>query len=104
MPPLKKKLGQIARRQFTLPEHGAGTTNRHAALSESDMARHFQEFLLNNMNMEETISAIDTITLRIPLDIWAPAPMSQGVPRPHVGRLYVRVTTSRGGGGWGGTF
>jgi hypothetical protein len=30
--------------------------------------------------MDETISAIDTITLRIPLDIWAPALMSQGVP------------------------
>jgi hypothetical protein len=39
--------------------------------------------------MDETISAIDTITLRIPLDIWAPAPMSQGVPRTHVGKYGV---------------
>ena len=38
-------------------------------------------------SMNETISAIDTITLRIPLDIWAPAPMSQGVPRTHVESL-----------------
>jgi predicted nucleic acid-binding protein len=30
--------------------------------------------------MDQTISAIDTITLRIPLDIWAPPPLSQGVP------------------------
>ncbi len=29
--------------------------------------------------MEETITPIDTIALRIPLDIWAPAPMS-----PHL--------------------
>jgi len=56
-------------------------------------------------SMDETIAAIDTIALRIPLDIWAPAPMSQGVPRPHVESLYVRVTTSRGVVGWGaGTF
>jgi hypothetical protein len=41
--------------------------------------------------MDETITAIDTIALRIPLDIWAPAPMSQGVPRTHVESLYVRV-------------
>ena len=35
-------------------------------------------------NMDHTITAIDTIALRIPLDIWAPAPMSsQGVPRTH---------------------
>jgi L-alanine-DL-glutamate epimerase-like enolase superfamily enzyme len=51
--------------------------------------------------MNETISAIDTITLRIPLDIWAPALMSQGVPRTHVESLYVRVTTSSGVVGWG---
>ena len=54
--------------------------------------------------MDETISAIDTITLRIPLDIWAPAPMSQGVPRTHVESLYVRVTTSGGVVGWGESF
>jgi len=44
--------------------------------------------------MDQTITGIDTITLRIPLDIWAPAPMSQGVPRTHVESLYVRVTSS----------
>ena len=54
--------------------------------------------------MDETISTIDTITLRIPLDIWAPAPMSQGVPRTHVESLYVRVTTSGGVVGWGESF
>ena len=54
--------------------------------------------------MDETISAIDTIALRIPLNIWAPAPMSQGVPRTHVESLYVRVTTSSGVVGWGESF
>jgi L-alanine-DL-glutamate epimerase-like enolase superfamily enzyme len=54
--------------------------------------------------MEETIAAIETITLRIPLDIWAPAPMAQGVPRTHVESLYVRVTTSGGVVGWGESF
>jgi L-alanine-DL-glutamate epimerase-like enolase superfamily enzyme len=54
--------------------------------------------------MDETISSIDTISLRIPLDIWAPAPMSQGVPRTHVESLYVRVTTSSGVVGWGESF
>ena len=54
--------------------------------------------------MDETISAIDTITLRIPLDIWAPAPMSHGAPRTHVESLYVRVTTSGGLVGWGESF
>ena len=54
--------------------------------------------------MDEIISAIDTISLRIPLDIWAPAPMSQGVPRTHVESLYVRVTTSSGVVGWGESF
>lgn len=54
--------------------------------------------------MEETISAIDTIALRIPLDIWAPPPMSQGVPRTHVESLYLRVTTSSGVVGWGESF
>jgi hypothetical protein len=46
--------------------------------------------------MNETITASDTITLRIPLEIWAPAPMSRGVPRTHVESLYVRVATSGG--------
>jgi L-alanine-DL-glutamate epimerase-like enolase superfamily enzyme len=54
--------------------------------------------------MNETIATIDTITLRIPLDIWAPAPMAQGVPRTHVESLYVRVTTSGGVVGWGESF
>jgi L-alanine-DL-glutamate epimerase-like enolase superfamily enzyme len=54
--------------------------------------------------MDETISAIDTIALRIPLDIWAPPPMSQGAPRTHVESLYVRVTTSGGVVGWGESF
>ena len=54
--------------------------------------------------MDNTIAAIDTIALRIPLDIWAPAPMSQGVPRTHVECLYVRVTTGSGLVGWGELF
>jgi L-alanine-DL-glutamate epimerase-like enolase superfamily enzyme len=54
--------------------------------------------------MNETISAIDTIALRIPLDIWAPAPMAQGVPRTHFESLYIRVTTSGGVVGWGEAF
>ena len=54
--------------------------------------------------MDETITAIDTITLRVPLDIWAPAPMSQCMPRTHVESLYVRVTTSGGVVGWGESF
>jgi L-alanine-DL-glutamate epimerase-like enolase superfamily enzyme len=55
--------------------------------------------------MDNTITAIDTIALRIPLDIWAPAPLSsQGAPRTHVESLYVRVTTSRGVVGWGESF
>ena len=32
-------------------------------------------------NMDDSITAIDTIALRIPLDIWAPAPMSSTVCR-----------------------
>ena len=54
--------------------------------------------------MKETITAIDTITLRIPLDTWAPPPMSQGAPRTHVESLYVRVTTGAGVVGWGESF
>src|SRR5215470_14887611 len=54
--------------------------------------------------MDTTISAIDTIALRIPLDIWGPPPMSHGVPRTHVESLYVRVTTSGGVVGWGESF
>ncbi len=55
--------------------------------------------------MDITITAIDTIALRIPLDIWAPAPMSShGVLRTHVESLYVRVATSSGVVGWGESF
>lgn len=54
--------------------------------------------------MDHTITAIDLIALRIPLDIWAPPPMSQGAPRTHVESLYVRVTTSGGVIGWGESF
>jgi L-alanine-DL-glutamate epimerase-like enolase superfamily enzyme len=55
-------------------------------------------------NTDHTITAIDTVALRIPLDIGAPPPVSQGVPRTHVESLYVRVTTSRGVVGWGEAF
>jgi L-alanine-DL-glutamate epimerase-like enolase superfamily enzyme len=51
--------------------------------------------------MNVTITAIDTIAIRIPFDIWAPPPVSRGVPRTHVESLYVRVTTSNGVIGWG---
>ena len=45
--------------------------------------------------MNETVAAIDMIALRIPLDIWPPAPMAQRVQRTHVESLYVCVTTAR---------
>jgi L-alanine-DL-glutamate epimerase-like enolase superfamily enzyme len=54
--------------------------------------------------MPVTITAIDTISLRIPLDIWAPPPLSHGLPRTHIEGLYVRVTTSSGVVGWGESF
>ena len=54
--------------------------------------------------MPVTITSIDTIPIRIPLDIWAPPPMSHGLPRTHVEGLYVRVTTSSGVVGWGESF
>jgi L-alanine-DL-glutamate epimerase-like enolase superfamily enzyme len=54
--------------------------------------------------MDDSIAAIDTIALRIPLDIWAPAPMAQGVPRTHVDCLYIRVATASGLVGWGESF
>jgi L-alanine-DL-glutamate epimerase-like enolase superfamily enzyme len=54
--------------------------------------------------MDQTIAAIETIALRIPVDIWAPPPLSQGTPRTHVEGLYVRVTTSGGVVGWGESF
>jgi L-alanine-DL-glutamate epimerase-like enolase superfamily enzyme len=55
--------------------------------------------------MTVTIAAIDTIGLRIPLDIWAPPPMtSHGTPRTHFESLLVRVTASNGMVGWGESF
>jgi L-alanine-DL-glutamate epimerase-like enolase superfamily enzyme len=48
-----------------------------------------------------TIATIDTITLRIPLDTWAPPPQFAGKPRTHVDMLLVRVGTSNGVVGWG---
>jgi L-alanine-DL-glutamate epimerase-like enolase superfamily enzyme len=55
--------------------------------------------------MTVTIDAIDTIALRIPLDIWAPPPMtSHGAPRTHFESLLVRVTASNGMVGWGEAF
>jgi L-alanine-DL-glutamate epimerase-like enolase superfamily enzyme len=55
--------------------------------------------------MTVTITAIETIGLRIPLDIWAPPPMtSQGTPRTHFEGLYIRVTASNGIVGWGESF
>jgi L-alanine-DL-glutamate epimerase-like enolase superfamily enzyme len=55
--------------------------------------------------MTVTIEAIETIGLRIPLDIWAPPPMtSHGGPRTHFESLFVRVTTSNGIVGWGESF
>jgi L-alanine-DL-glutamate epimerase-like enolase superfamily enzyme len=54
--------------------------------------------------MDVTITAIDTIGLRIPFDIGAPPPMTRGVPRTHIESLYVRVETSQGIVGWGESF
>jgi L-alanine-DL-glutamate epimerase-like enolase superfamily enzyme len=48
-----------------------------------------------------TITTVDTIALRIPLDIWAPPPQFAGRPRTHVDMLLVRVGTSGGVVGWG---
>jgi L-alanine-DL-glutamate epimerase-like enolase superfamily enzyme len=48
-----------------------------------------------------SITAIDTIALKIPLDIWAPPPQFAGRPRTHVEMLLVRVATSGGAVGWG---
>jgi L-alanine-DL-glutamate epimerase-like enolase superfamily enzyme len=54
--------------------------------------------------MPVTIASIDTIALRIPLDIWAPAPLFAGRPRTHVDMQLVRVTASNGVVGWGEAF
>jgi L-alanine-DL-glutamate epimerase-like enolase superfamily enzyme len=51
-----------------------------------------------------TISAIDTIHVRIPLDTWAPPPMFAGRPRTHVEAIYVKVKCSDGTIGWGESF
>jgi L-alanine-DL-glutamate epimerase-like enolase superfamily enzyme len=51
-----------------------------------------------------TIASIDTIALRIPLDIWAPPPQFAGRPRTHVEMLLVRVGTRSGVVGWGECF
>ena len=51
-----------------------------------------------------TIDTIDTLTLRIPLDIWAPPPQFAGRPRTHVEMLLVRVATSDGVVGWGESY
>jgi len=51
-----------------------------------------------------TIASIDTIALRLPLDIWAPPPLFAGRPRTHVDMLLVRVATSGGVVGWGECF
>jgi L-alanine-DL-glutamate epimerase-like enolase superfamily enzyme len=50
------------------------------------------------------IASIDTIRLRIPLDIWAPPPLFAGRPRSHVDMLLVRVATDGGIVGWGECF
>ncbi|MEA3027950.1 MAG: hypothetical protein QOF91_3235 [Alphaproteobacteria bacterium] len=51
--------------------------------------------------MPVTITALDTIQLRIPLDMWAEPPLFAGRPRTHVEAVYVRVTTDKGVTGWG---
>jgi L-alanine-DL-glutamate epimerase-like enolase superfamily enzyme len=51
-----------------------------------------------------TIATIDTIALRIPLDIWAPPPLFAGRPRTHVEMLLVRVGTDGGVVGWGESY
>jgi hypothetical protein len=43
-----------------------------------------------------TIGSIDTIALRIPMDVWAPPPPFAGRPRTHVEAQFVRVTTRNG--------
>jgi L-alanine-DL-glutamate epimerase-like enolase superfamily enzyme len=48
-----------------------------------------------------TIASIDTLALRIPLDIWAPPPQFAGRPRTHVDMVLVRVGTDSGVVGWG---
>ena len=55
--------------------------------------------------MDAVITSIDTISLRIPLDIWAPPSITQGgLKRTHIDCVYVRVTTDCGIVGWGESF
>ena len=54
--------------------------------------------------MPATITAIDVIQLRVPLDTWAPPPLFAGKPRTHVEAIYVRVQTDKGVTGWGESF
>jgi len=51
--------------------------------------------------MDITITAIETIGLRIPFDTWSPPHVAYGVARTHIECLYVRVTASNGIVGWG---
>jgi L-alanine-DL-glutamate epimerase-like enolase superfamily enzyme len=51
-----------------------------------------------------TITAVDTIAIRIPLDTWAPPPLFAGRPRTHVEMFLVRVATEGGTIGWGECF
>jgi L-alanine-DL-glutamate epimerase-like enolase superfamily enzyme len=51
-----------------------------------------------------SIASIDTIAVRMPLDIWAPPPQFAGRPRTHVEMLLVRVGTDGGVVGWGECF
>jgi L-alanine-DL-glutamate epimerase-like enolase superfamily enzyme len=50
------------------------------------------------------ITSIDTVALRIPLDIWAPPPQFAGKPRTHVEMVLVRVATDAGVVGWGESY
>src|SRR5947209_1014030 len=51
-----------------------------------------------------SIATIDTMALRIPLDVWAPPPSFAGRPRTHVEMSLVRVAGSNGVVGWGEAF
>jgi L-alanine-DL-glutamate epimerase-like enolase superfamily enzyme len=51
-----------------------------------------------------SITTIDTIALKLPLDTWAPPPQFAGRPRTHVEMLLVRVATESGVVGWGESY
>jgi L-alanine-DL-glutamate epimerase-like enolase superfamily enzyme len=53
------------------------------------------------MTGRSPVTAIDTVPIRIPLDIWTPPLMTHSAPRTHVEDLCIRVTTSSGVVGWG---